>query len=430
MSILIENIMIVTMDQEQDVIGKGYILIKDNKIKEVNVGEYLGKEENLYKIDGKDHCAMPGLINAHTHAGMTIFRGYGEGLPLMRWLNEKIWPIESKLKNNHVKIATELAALEMLRSGTTCFNDMYFYEEEVIKVAKEFNIRGVIGVSIMGDNWEHQLKEAIDLDKKIKEDKSGLIDSMIAPHSPYTLSIDALKTIAKEAKLKNKNIHIHISETQDEVNIIKERYNKTSCELLQDIGIFNSKVAGAHCVYLTDNDMNILKENGASVIYNPQSNMKLASGIARIAEMNDIDINVCLGTDGTSSNNNLNMIEEMETGTILQKLYYKDATKLNAKQVLKMATYNGAMALMNDKKLGKIKEDYLADIVLLDLNKPNMIPINDIHSNIVFSANGSEVDYVIVNGNIVMEKGEFKHIDEEKVLHNFKEMCNDIFNRQ
>ncbi|MBE6064736.1 amidohydrolase [Clostridium cochlearium] len=428
MSILIENIMIVTMDQEQDVIGKGYILIKDNKIKEVNVGEYLGKEENLYKIDGKDHCAMPGLINAHTHAGMTIFRGYGEGLPLMRWLNEKIWPIESKLKNNHVKIATELAALEMLRSGTTCFNDMYFYEEEVIKVAKEFNIRGVIGVSIMGDNWEHQLKEAIDLDKKIKEDKSGLIDSMIAPHSPYTLSIDALKTIAKEAKLKNKNIHIHISETQDEVNIIKERYNKTSCELLQDIGIFNSKVAGAHCVYLTDNDMNILKENGASVIYNPQSNMKLASGIARIAEMNDIDINVCLGTDGTSSNNNLNMIEEMETGTILQKLYYKDATKLNAKQVLKMATYNGAMALMNDKKLGKIKEDYLADIVLLDLNKPNMIPINDIHSNIVFSANGSEVDYVIVNGNIVMEKGEFKHIDEEKVLHNFKEMCNDIFN--
>lgn len=430
MSILIENIMIVTMDQEQDVIGKGYILIKDNKIKEVNVGEYLGKEENLYKIDGKDHCAMPGLINAHTHAGMTIFRGYGEGLPLMKWLNEKIWPIESKLKNNHVKIATELAALEMLRSGTTCFNDMYFYEEEVIKVAKEFNIRGVIGVSIMGDNWEHQLKEAIDLDKKIKEDKSGLIDSMIAPHSPYTLSIDALKTIAKEAKLKNKNIHIHISETQDEVNIIKERYNKTSCELLQDIGIFNSKVAGAHCVYLTDNDMNILKENGASVIYNPQSNMKLASGIARIAEMNDIDINVCLGTDGTSSNNNLNMIEEMETGTILQKLYYKDATKLNAKQVLKMATYNGAMALMNDKKLGKIKEDYLADIVLLDLNKPNMIPINDIHSNIVFSANGSEVDYVIVNGNIVMEKGEFKHIDEEKVLHNFREMCNDIFNRQ
>ncbi|MCG4579480.1 amidohydrolase [Clostridium cochlearium] len=428
MSILIENIMIVTMDQEQDVIEKGYILIKDNKIKEVNVGEYLGKEENLYKIDGKDHCAMPGLVNAHTHAGMTIFRGYGEGLPLMRWLNEKIWPIESKLKNNHVKIATELAALEMLRSGTTCFNDMYFYEEEVIKVAKEFNIRGVIGVSIMGDNWEHQLKEAIDLDKKIKEDKSGLIDSMIAPHSPYTLSIDALQTIAKEAKLKNKNIHIHISETQDEVNIVKERYNKTSCELLQDIGIFNSKVAGAHCVYLTDNDMNILKENGASVIYNPQSNMKLASGIARIAEMNDIGINVCLGTDGTSSNNNLNMIEEMETGTILQKLYYKDATKINAKQVLKMATYNGAMALMNDKKLGKIKEDYLADIVLLDLNKPNMIPINDIHSNIVFSANGSEVDYVIVNGDIVMEKGEFKHIDEEKVLHNFKEMCNDIFN--
>ncbi|WP_164971438.1 amidohydrolase [Clostridium tetani] len=428
MSILIENVMIVTMDEEQDVIKEGYILIKEDKIKEVNLGAYLGNKENLYIINGEGRCAIPGLVNAHTHAGMTIFRGYGEGLPLMRWLNEKIWPIESKLKGEHVKIATELAALEMLRSGTTCFNDMYFYEEQVVKVAKEFNIRGIIGVSIMGDSWEHQLKEAIDIDKKIKEDKSGLLDSMIAPHSPYTLSKEALEAIGKEAKLQNKNIHIHISETQDEVNIIKEKYNKTPCEFLQSVGIFNSKVAAAHCVYLTDEDMNILKQNGTSVIYNPQSNMKLASGIAKIAEMIDMDINVCLGTDGTSSNNNLNMIEEMETGTILQKLYYKDATKLSAKKALEMATYNGAKALINNKKLGKIKEDYLADIALLDLNKPNMLPVNDIHSNIVFSANGSEIDYVIVNGSVVMEKGEFKHIDEEKVLYNFKEMCKDIFN--
>ena len=427
MNTLIENIMIVTMDEGQEIINEGYILIKDDKINEVKAGSYLGNKENLYIINGKGHCAMPGLINAHTHAAMTIFRGYGEGLPLMRWLKEKIWPIESKLKGEHVKIATELAALEMLRSGTTCFNDMYFYEDEVIKVSKEFNIRGIIGVSIMGENWEQQLKEAMDIDKKIKEDKSGLLDSLIAPHSPYTLSKEALETIGKEAKSNNKNIHIHISETQDEVNIIKEKYNKTSCEFLQDVGIFDSKVAAAHCVYLTDKDMNILKENGASVIYNPQSNMKLASGIARIADMLDKDINVCIGTDGTSSNNNLNMIEEMETGTILQKLYYKDATKLSAKKALEMATYNGAKALINNKKLGKIKEDYLADIVLLDLNKPNMVPVNDIHSNIVFSANGSEVDHVIVNGTIVMEKGEFKHIDEEKVLYNFKEMCKDIF---
>lgn len=428
MNILIENIMIVTMDEEREIINEGYILIKNDKINEVKSGAYLGNKESLYIINGKDHCAMPGLINAHTHAAMTIFRGYGEGLPLMRWLNEKIWPIESKLKGEHVKIATELAALEMLRSGTTCFNDMYFYEDEVIKVSKEFNIRGIIGVSIMGDNWEQQLKEAMDIDKKIKEDKSGLLDCLIAPHSPYTLSKEALEVIGKEAKSNNKNIHIHISETQDEVNIIKEKYNKTSCEFLQDVGIFNSKVAAAHCVYLTDKDMNILKENGASVIYNPQSNMKLASGIAKIADMIDMDINVCLGTDGTSSNNNLNMIEEMETGIVLQKLYYKDATKLSAKKALEMATYNGARALMNNKKLGKIKEDYLADIVLLDLNKPNMVPVNDIHSNIVFSANGSEVEYVIVNGNIVMEKGEFKHIDAERVLYNFKQMCKDIFN--
>lgn len=428
MNILIENIMVVTMDKEQEIITEGYILTKEDKIKEVKSGTYLGSKENLYIINGKGHCAIPGLINAHTHAAMTIFRGYGEGLPLMRWLKEKIWPIENKLKGKHVKIATELASLEMLRTGTTCFNDMYFYEEEVVKVAREFNIRAIIGVSIMEDNWEQQLKQAIEIDKKIKEDESGLIDSMIAPHSPYTLSIEALKTIAKEAKLQNKNIHIHISETQDEVDIIREKYNKTSCEFLQDIGIFNSKVAAAHCVYLTDKDMNILKENGASVIYNPQSNMKLASGIARISEMIDMGINVCLGTDGTSSNNNLNMIEEMETGAILQKLYYKDATKLSAKKALEMATYNGARALINNKKLGKIKEDYLSDIVLIDLFKPNMLPINDIHSNIVFSANGSEVDCVIVNGKVVMEKGEFKYIDEEKILYNFKEMCKDILN--
>lgn len=425
MGILIKNAMIVTMDEDREVINNGYVLIEGDKFIEVRKGDYLGETQNLAIIDGNGYCVMPGLINCHTHAAMTLLRGYGEGLPLMRWLNEKIWPMESKFNENHIKIGTEIAILEMLRTGTTAFNDMYFYQDSVMEVCKEFNMRVSLGIPIIGDHWKEQLRSAENLINIVDKENNNLIRTMIAPHSPYTLSKEALKDIGCVAKNYNKGVHIHIAETEDEINIIKERYNMTPCELLSSTDIFNNKVVGAHCVHLTDNDIKILKDNQVSPVYNPQSNMKLASGTARILEMLNNDINVCIGTDGTSSNNNLNMFEEMETGALLQKLWYKEPTALDGKTILKMATQNGARALGFDN-VGVIKSGNYADLIMVNLNKPNMVPVHDIYSNLVFASDGSEIKYVIINGKIVMSKGEFINIDEEKVIFNCNKICREL----
>ncbi len=425
MKILIKNAMILTMDENENIINRGYVLINNNVIEQVSSGDFQGQTSDFTIIDGKGYCVMPGLINCHTHAAMTLLRGYGEGLPLMRWLNEKIWPMEAKFKEKHIKLGTELAVIEMLRSGTTTFNDMYFLQNIVKEAAIESGMRAVLGIALIGDKWESQLKDACNLADTVINEKNDLIDTMFSPHSPYTLNEEALKEISSEAKRYNKGIHIHISETQDENNIISNKYNMTPCELLEKCGIFKNKTVAAHCVHLSKNDMDILSNYKVSPVYNPQSNMKLASGVAKAGEMLEMGINLCLGTDGTSSNNNLNMFEEMETGAMLQKLYYRDATKFGGKTMLKVSTVNGAKAL-NIKNLGSIKKGYKADMILINLNKPNMIPLYDIYSNIVFSANGSEVEYVIINGKIIMEKGNFVKIDEEKIKYECNKLCSTI----
>jgi len=427
MNIIIKDVSIVTMNENDDIIKNGYIVINREKIKEVGYGEYNGDCKDYKIIDGKNSCVMPGLVNCHTHAAMTLLRGYGEGLPLMKWLNEKIWPMEAKFREEHISVGTKLAIIEMIRTGTTTFNDMYFFQKEVLEVAQEFNIRAVLGTPIIGDAWKEQLKSAVKLNDFVKEysKNEDMIKTMIAPHAPYTLSKEALIRVAETAKQQYIGVHIHISETQDEVDIIKSKYDLTPTEFLLSTGILDNKVIGAHCVHMTDNDIKILRDKKVSVAYNPQSNMKLASGVARIAEMLDNGVNVCLGTDGTSSNNNLNMFEEMETGALLQKLWYKDTTKLNGSDMLNIGTVNGAKAL-GFEKLGRIEEGYKADLVMLDMNRPNMIPRYDIDSNIVFSASGNEVHTVIINGEIVLYNGEFLNIDEERILYESNKFCENL----
>lgn len=425
MKILIKNTMILTMDENESIINKGYVLINNNIIEQVSSGDFLGDTSDFTIIEGKGYCVMPGLINCHTHAAMTLLRGYGEGLPLMRWLNEKIWPMEAKFKEKHIKLGTELAVIEMLRSGTTAFNDMYFLQNTVKEVVEESGIRAVLGIPLIGDKWEGQLKDACNLADTVINEKNDLIDTMFSPHSPYMLTEEALTEISSEAKRYNKGIHIHISETQDENNIISNKYNMTPCEFLEKCGVFQNKTVAAHCVHLNKNDLDILSNYKVSPVYNPQSNMKLASGVARAGEMIEMGINLCLGTDGTSSNNNLNMFEEMETGAMLQKLYYRDTTKFSGKTMIKVSTINGAKAL-NIKNLGSIKKGFKADMILINLNKPNMMPLYDIYSNVVFSANGSEVEYVIIGGRIIMEKGNFVKIDEEKIKYECNKLCSTI----
>lgn len=424
MNLLIKNVYIITMNEKVGDIENGYIIVEGNKISEIGRESYLGRTEDYQIIDGKGFCAMPGLINCHTHTAMTLLRGYGEGLPLMRWLNEKIWPKEATFKEKHIELGSKLACIEMLRSGTTTFNDMYFMQREVLKSASECSVRAVLGLPLIGDGWESQLNDAIKLMNYVKREykNNSMVSTKLAPHSAYTLSFGALKTIAAAASENNQDIHIHISETKDENKMIKEKYDMTPCELLLKAGIFDNNVVAAHCVHLSDSDINIIKDKNANPVYNSESNMKLASGVARITEMLEKGINVCIGTDGTSSNNNLNMFEELGTGAMLQNLWYEDTTRINSYDFLKMVTVNGAKAL-NIDNLGMLKEGCLADIILININKANMQPVYNIYSNLVFSANGSEVETVIVNGKIVMYKGEFLNIDEEKVLFECKNIC-------
>jgi len=414
--LLIENIKVITMEGDY-IIPKGYIYIEDNKIVKVKEGVYEGGRDNLEVIDGNGCVALPGFINCHTHIPMTLLRGYGEGLPLMRWLNEKIWPFEARLTEEDIYNGALLGIIEMIKSGTTSFVDMYFREDTIAKACRRANIRGFLGSPIIGDMWERQIDETLSLYDEFKED--DLIKIFIAPHSPYTCSFETLKKVGEIARNYKLPIHIHIAETKDEVNIIREKYNKTPAEVCKDAGLYDeNKVVAAHCVYLNDDDIIMVKNYDFSVVYNPQSNMKLASGAAPIVKMMKNGINVALGTDGASSNNNLNMIDEMKSASLLQKLTFNDATALSAYDTLKLATVNAAKAIGMEDKLGKIKEGFLADIILIDFNKPHLNPPTDIYSNIVYAANGSEIKTVIINGKVVLKDYKLLDIKEDETILN------------
>jgi 5-methylthioadenosine/S-adenosylhomocysteine deaminase len=425
MDILIRDVMIVTLDPLNEVIRKGYVLVKGDEISQVTTGDFGGSLEGIRVIDGKGYCVMPGLVNCHTHMAMTLLRGYGEGLPLMRWLNEKVWPMEAKFGEEHIAAGSRLAMVEMLRSGTTTFSDMYFFQDAVERCSQEYGMRAVLGYPIMGDAWESLLNSYLGSIERINSGRSSMSKAMLAPHSPYTCSADALKSIAAAAKDTGCGIHIHVSETEDEQRIVRDSYGKTPSEVLLEAGVFDVKTMAAHCVYLSDSDMKILKSRNVSPVHNPVSNMKLASGAARVADMLGKGIGVCLGTDGASSNNCLNMFGEMKAGAVLQKLTCRDTTVLSGRTMLEIAAPNGAAAL-GFEKLGRIKPGYLADLIMVNLNKPSMAPVHDIHSNLVFSANGSEVEYVIINGRLIMDKGEFTEIDEEKAVYEASRMAADL----
>lgn len=427
MRTLIKNTMIISMDNHK-VIQNGNILIKDSYIEDVFCGEVdpAIQNETTEIIDGSGLCSLPGFINTHTHVPMTLLRGVGEGKPLMKWLEEDIWPKEEKLKSNHIEAGANLAFLEMIKTGTTTFNDMYGHEEIIMKSALDFGIRGFLGSAIMGEEWKQQLEESDRIyDLIISGSYDRMINYTVAPHSPYMLSEDALRETASFARERNAMIHIHVCETKNEVEKIKSKFGINPVELLKRCGFFESKVLGAHSIYLTDKDIDIYKENGVSVLYNPQSNMKLASGVCPVMKYKEKGINIALGTDGTSSNNNLNMFEEMETGALLQKVYNEDSTICESFEMIKMATVNGARAL-GFKDLGKIKKGYLADIIMIDLNTPSMMPIKNVVSNTVFSANGSEVRNVIINGKLVMKDKKMLSVDEEKIIYEGNKNINQL----
>lgn len=416
-SILIKNSIVLS-----DSLKKTSILVVDNKIEEINTN--LNDADAEIVIDGHDKIAMPGLVNTHSHIAMTLLRGVGDDQDLQTWLNDYIWPKEAKLNEELVYAGSKLAIAEMIKTGTTTFNDMYFFMEETAKAVEQTGIRSVLGYGMIDlfddEKRKQEIKETKNLIKSCHNTANDRIKVAVAPHAPYTCSEELLKESKEIADKNNLKLHIHVSETQQEVNDLKEQRNQTPFEYLDDIGILDENTIAAHGVWTTDDEMKILQEKNVSVSHNPSSNMKLASGIAPVAQYIENDINTSLGTDGVSSNNNLDMFSEMKLAGLLQKVNSLDSKVLTTGEIIKIATQNGAKAL--GLNTGIIEEQKLADIILVDTKVPHMTPLRNPLSNIVYSALGTDVNTVICDGKILMEDKKLTTINEEEIIENVNEL--------
>ncbi|MDY9927710.1 amidohydrolase family protein [Methanosarcina sp.] len=413
--IIIKNAYVLTMDPDAGDLKNGTVVIEDGKITEI--GEKT-KESAETVIDARGSVVMPGLVNTHTHAAMTLFRGYADDLQLAEWLQGHIWPAEAQLKAEDVYKGSLLACLEMIKSGTTSFADMYFFMDETAKAVETSGLRASLSHGLIElwnkEKGEADLKEGRRFVRAWQGASGGRIKTMYGPHAPNTCSDEFLAKVKEEARRDGAGIHIHVLETEAELLAMKERYGKCSVHLLDDIGFFGPDVLAAHCVWLSDGDIEVLKERGVNVSHNPISNMKLASGIAPVYKMLERGVNVSLGTDGCASNNNLDLFEEMKTAALLHKVNTFSPTALPARQVLKMATVNGGKAL--DKETGMLKAGKKADLIIVDMKKPHLIPCFDVPSHLVYSARGSDVRTTIVNGKILMDNYRVLVLDEEKVM--------------
>lgn len=395
----------------------GDILIENDKIAAIGAVD-AQMAEGAQIIDGSRTIAMPGLVNTHTHAAMTLLRSYADDMELMPWLNEKIWPAEAKFVNESIYWGSSLAVLEMIQSGTTTFADMYDSMHEVARVVDEAGVRANLsrGLLVFSDSEGKNIQKNVRLYENFHNRADGRLKVWFAPHAPYTCPPAYLEKIVQAAADCHTGIHVHLAETQDELQQIREAYDKTPTEYLRDLGVFELPTLAAHGVYLNDGDIAILKEHQVSIAHNPSSNLKLASGIANLPKYMQAGLNVALGTDGASSNNSLNMFKEMTVCSFAQKVNAMDPTVLPAETVLQMATINGARALHWDDEIGTLEVGKKADIILVDLDKPHFAPWNNSVSDLVYAAQGSDVKTTIVNGKVLMKDYEVLTMDTEKIM--------------
>ncbi len=429
MGILIKNVTLVPMDGKDDVLYNTNIYIEGDKI--THIGEEKPGIEVERVIDGNNRIAMPGLINGHTHIGMSLLRNLTDDVPLHVWLTEKIWPTEAKLIGRDVYWGSLLSMVEMIEGGTTAFCDMYFFMDQVGKGLEESGMRGVLTRGLIEEQGKNQTKlnETRDLYKAFHGKGNGRIKVMVAPHAPYTCGPDFLLETMALAKDLNTGIHIHLSETAKEIEDSIKNHGKTPIKHVYDLGMLDFHTIGAHCVHVNDDDIEIIKEKNVFPVNNPTSNLKLASGFAPIDKMLKKGISVALGTDGSSSNNNLNMFEEIHLASILNKAVNLDAVSVPAIKALEMATINGAKALGWDKEIGSIEVGKKADLILIDIDKPHHYPRHNTISALGYSTQASDVDTVIVDGKILMEKREIKTLDVEKIKYMTEKHAKDLISR-
>ena len=415
-TILIKNALILNPNNFEE--KRQSVLIKDDLISEI--ADEIDESNADKIIDASGKILLPGFVNTHTHLSMTLFRGLADDLSLDSWLNDHIWPMEANLNGDYCYIGALLGAVELIKSGTTTFSDMYFYMEDVARAVDEAGIRAVLsyGMIDFGDaeKREAEIKENLQLFENCDGMADGRIKVFFGPHSPYTASEELLIKVRELADKYNMGIHIHVSETQKEINDVSQEKGLRPFEYLDKIGFLGPDVVAAHCVWLSDEEIEIIKKNGVKVSHNPCSNMKLASGISPVSKLIENDICVSIGTDGASSNNNLDLIEELKTASLLQKVSTLDPNVVNSHEAIAMGTIKGAEALGLSDEIGSIEVGKKADIILIDTNSANMVPDSStLTSNIIYSANGSNVDTTICNGKILMENKKLTVLDEQEI---------------
>lgn len=390
---------VITMDEKRkEQYEKLDIVIKDDKIVKI-VKDYDGEYDML--IDATNKVVLPGLINAHTHLGMSIFRATNDSLTLNEWLENKIWPIENNLTNDDVYYSTLLSCIEMIKTGTTTSNDMYFNCDGSIKALKQTKLRSLFSRCLMDGTGQGQ--KMIDEFLKLYEENkdSDLIKFSVAVHSFYTSSEEYLKKCSDLALKLDLPLHIHFCENETEVSTIKEKYNMDPVDALEKVGMLRNKLILAHTTFISEDKLSKFLNKKVSFVHNPISNLNLGCGIANISKYKNY-VNVCLGTDGQGSGNNLNLFYHMSMVDLLQKGLYKDPVVSSSYEVLKMATINGAKALFMDDKIGSIEVGKNADIIIVDLNEIETYPTVDVINNVVHNTGYSNVDTTIVNGEVLM----------------------------
>lgn len=431
MDFLIENACILTMNSANPRIEKGFLAIKGTRIADLGPMENLGDMKAREKLDAGGAILMPGFINAHTHISMTLFRGIADDLPLMTWLEKYIFPAEARLNGEYTALGAELACLEMIASGTTGFCDMYLFTDHIADVVDKAGMRAILGEAFYDfpSPCYGPIENGFSFVSGLAEDfrNHPRIGIGISPHSPYLCAPEILERAYQMAEAKDLVLNIHLSETKNEFEQIREKTGKTPTAFLSDLGVLSPRTLAAHCVVMEEEDIRIMAQSGSNIAHNAQSNMKLASGIAPVSEFVRAGIPVGLGTDGAASNNSLNMFSEMKAAALLHKVANLDPTLLPAGDVLRMATLGGARCLGISDRTGSLEKGKEADCILIETNAPHMTPLYHPESHVVYAAGKNDVSHVFVAGRLLYKNRQFTTLDAEKICARVREAVDRVW---
>jgi 5-methylthioadenosine/S-adenosylhomocysteine deaminase len=414
---------ILTVNPQFELLEHAALIINGDKIQSIVPANQLLPHEleqaEIFELD--NHVLMPGLINTHTHAAMSLMRGIADDLPLMDWLNNHIWPVESRwVDREFIEDGVKLAVAEMIRGGTTCFNDMYFFPDVMAKTCQQMGMRASTGLIVLdfptmwAQSADEYLGKAISVHDEIRE--YPLITSALAPHAPYTVSDDPLKQIAMYSNELDLPVHMHIHETQFEVDEAVKNSGMRPLERLDQLGLLNPNLMAVHMTSLNEMELERLAETGVNIVHCPESNLKLASGFCPVSKLQQQNSNVCLGTDGAASNNDLDMFGEMRSAALLAKGVSGDASSCNAEQSIRMATINGAKALGLDQHIGSLEIGKKADMIAVDFSQINSQPVYDPVAQLVYACNSLQVSHAWINGTNKLNNYQLTDIDAVAII--------------